>query len=172
MVVLIDEAIHGLANDLAGRLVWHDRPVGLWRHALSKNVPIGRSILVGLLMGSPLLAAAGVGEGDDGVGLARETFVDASRPTKASPPFPGAPDRRLDTWIWYPAEGGGAAPVADVPARAGGPWPLVVYSHGTDGQPDNATHFIEHLVRTATSWPRRPFRSRRASPTRGCRPLT
>ncbi len=147
MVVLIDEALHDLANDLAGRLVWHDRPVGLWRHALSKNVPIGRSILVGLLMGSPLLAAAGVGEGDDGIGLARETFVDASRPTKASRPFPGAPDRRLDTWIWYPAEGGGAAPVADAPARAGGPWPLVVYSHGTDGQPDNATHFIEHLVR-------------------------
>ena len=59
----------------------------------------------------------------------------------------GAPDRRLDTWIWYPAEADAAVPVPDAPARADRPWPLVLYSHGTYGRPDNATHFIEHLAR-------------------------
>ena len=52
-----------------------------------------------LLLLAPTATAAA------GVGTARESFVDASRPTKASPPFEGASDRRLDTWIWYPAEG-------------------------------------------------------------------
>ena len=83
----------------------------------------------------------------DGVGVARETFVDASRPTKPSPPFEGAPDRRLDTWIWYPAAVASTAPVSDAPPRADGPWPLVVFSHGTYSRPDAATHFCEYLVR-------------------------
>ncbi len=83
----------------------------------------------------------------EGIGLARETFVDASRPTKASPPFAGSPDRRLDTWIWYPADAGGALPMPDAAPLAGGPRPLIVYSHGTYGQPDNATHFLFDLVR-------------------------
>ena len=50
-----------------------------------------------LLLLAPTATAAA------GVGTARESFVDASRPTKASPPFEGAPTRRLDTWIWYPS---------------------------------------------------------------------
>ncbi|MFP6639735.1 MAG: dienelactone hydrolase family protein, partial [Myxococcota bacterium] len=84
---------------------------------------------------------------DAGIGLAREVFVDASRPTKASPPFEGAATRRLDTWIWYPAAAPTGPPVVDAPFAAGGPWPLIVYSHGTYGQPDNATHFCEYLAR-------------------------
>ena len=106
----------------------------------------GRCLRAGLLAGALAFtpAAAGMAAGD--VGLARETFVDSSRPTRASPPFAGAPDRRLDTWIWYPAAGGGGgAPAADAP-RADGPWPLVVYSHGTGGRPDDATHLSEHLA--------------------------
>lgn len=94
-----------------------------------------------------LAIAAAAPAAAQGVGVARETFVDTSRPTQPSPPFAGAPDRRLDTWIWYPAGGGGVAPAADAEPRSGGPWPLVVYSHGTYGRPDNAMHFIEHLVR-------------------------
>lgn len=82
-----------------------------------------------------------------GVGLARVTFVDATRPTKASPPFPGAPDRRLDTWIWYPAETSDRDPVERAPARTDAPWPLVIFSHGTYSQPDSSTHLCEHLVR-------------------------
>ena len=114
---------------------------------MSNRSHSGRAILCGLLMGFLVPAAAGAGQTADGIGLARETFVDASRPTKASPPFQGAPDRRLDTWIWYPAEADAPAPVPDAAARADRPWPLVLYSHGTYGRPDNATHFIEHLVR-------------------------
>ena len=101
----------------------------------------GAVLLAALALVSAAPAAA------QGVGVARETFVDATRPTKASPPFAGAPDRRLDTWIWYPAATDGAAAVDDADPLAGGPWPLIVYSHGTYGRPDNATHFIEHLVR-------------------------
>ena len=106
---------------------------------MSNEVHRGRLIPVGLLVASlaPVIAPV-AGQTADGIGHTRETFVDASRPTKASPPYPGAPDRRLDTWIWYPAEGDAAAPVPDAPARADGPWPLVVYSHGTYGRPDNA----------------------------------
>ena len=103
-------------------------------------------------LGAAVLAAAlgfaaiPAGASAQGIGLARESFVDASRPTKASPPFAGAPDRRLDTWIWYPAAGGGA-PEPDAAPRSGGPWPLVVYSHGTYSRPDAATHLCEHLAR-------------------------
>ena len=74
--------------------------------------------------------------------LAHETFVDTSRPTKASPPFEGAPERRLDTWIWYPTQED-----TEEQLRVDGPWPLIVYSHGTYGQPDDATHFCEYLAR-------------------------
>ena len=95
-------------------------------------------------LGSAVLPGVAAAQG---IGLGRETFVDATRPTKASPPFAGAPDRRLDTWIWYPAAGGGD-PEPDAAPRPGGPWPLIVYSHGTYGRPDNATHFCEQLARS------------------------
>ena len=99
------------------------------------------------MMMAVVLAAVPASVAADGIGLARETFVDASRPTKASPPFESAPDRRLDTWIWYPALVDGTAPVSDAPPRVDGPWPLVVFSHGTYSRPDAATHFCEYLVR-------------------------
>lgn len=106
------------------------------------SLRLGAAVVLGAV-GLTMLPACAAAEG---IGIARETFVDASRPTKASPPFAGAPDRRLDTWIWYPAETGGGTPVPDAEPRSDGPWPLIVYSHGTYGRPDNATHFIEHLV--------------------------
>lgn len=103
-----------------------------------------RTLLTGLIAltsGFSALAAP--------LGLARELFIDTSRATKASPPFEGASDRRLDTWIWYPAEGADDAdgpPVLDAPLGKGGPWPLLIYSHGTYGRPDNATHICEFLA--------------------------
>lgn len=112
-----------------------------------------RSLLsVFLVLAAGCSALAVHGEGRSGtesvaLGLAREVFIDASRPTKASPPFKGAPDRRLDTWIWYPAAAGTVGgPVLDAPLGEGGPWPLIIYSHGTYGRPDNATHFCEFLA--------------------------
>ena len=81
-----------------------------------------------------------------GIGLAREVFVDTSRKTKPSSPFEGAPVRRLDTWIWYPADTIGDEPVSNAPLRRGSARPLILYSHGTYGRPDNATHFCEYLA--------------------------
>ncbi len=109
--------------------------------------PTYRCATVVLLAISAAFADAPQAHAEGGIGLVRETFVDTSRPTKASPPFSGSSERRLDTWIWYPTDEEGDAPVADAPPRADGPWPLVVYSHGTYGQPDNATHLVWHLVR-------------------------
>ncbi len=76
-----------------------------------------------------------------GVGVKKLTLIDNSRSIDAFGEFPGSEERRIDVIVWYPASGD-----SDEPAE-GGPWPLVVYSHGTLGAPDNATHFVEHLVR-------------------------
>jgi predicted dienelactone hydrolase len=69
------------------------------------------------------------------IAVRRLEFVDTSRPTQAAFNFPGAANRRLDTIVWYPAD------------RSAGPFPLIIYSHGTYGAPDNAMHIVEHLVR-------------------------
>jgi predicted dienelactone hydrolase len=38
------------------------------------------------------------------------------------------------------------AAIENAPIAAGGPWPLVIYSHGTFGRPDNAMHLVNELV--------------------------
>jgi fermentation-respiration switch protein FrsA (DUF1100 family) len=69
------------------------------------------------------------------VGTRSLTFVDESRPTPAFGSFPGAPNRTVVTDFWYPAEGDPtAAPVADGQA-ADGPFPLIVFNHGQQGEP-------------------------------------
>lgn len=70
----------------------------------------------------------------------------STRPTKPSPPYAGSSDRRLDTWIWYPADTEAEEPIPDAEPLLGAPRPLIIYSHGTYGQPDNATHFLFDLV--------------------------
>jgi hypothetical protein len=66
------------------------------------------------------------------VGKRTETFVDTTRPTPPNGTFAGAPSRSLLTTIYYPATGRPDAPVtADVPAdHVGGPFPLILFSHG------------------------------------------
>ncbi len=57
--------------------------------------------------------------------------------------------RTLETWIWYPAAatGDSAAPVTDAaPATDGGPFPIVVFSHGSGGQPNFYKYVTEHLA--------------------------
>jgi len=76
------------------------------------------------------------------IGARSATFIDETRPVKASSGFAGAPVRRLDVMVWYPAKTGGA----DAAAADGGPWPLVIYSHGTNGSPDNSMHLVRALV--------------------------
>lgn len=81
------------------------------------------------------------------VGSRQMTFMDEMRQVKPGPGFAGAPTRRLDVIVWYPAEAG-AGGLADAASLAeDGPWPLIVYSHGTFGRADNATHLVADLVR-------------------------
>lgn len=63
-------------------------------------------------------------------------FTDTSRTIKASMGFAGSEQRRLDVMIWGPAS-----------ANKNSRHPLLIYSHGTFGQPDNAMHLVHDLVR-------------------------
>jgi predicted dienelactone hydrolase len=76
------------------------------------------------------------------IGLRQASFTDQSRPVKATTGFAGAPVRRIDVMIWYPAATAGE----NAPLAGGGPWPLVVYSHGTNGAPNNNMHLVNELV--------------------------
>ncbi len=80
------------------------------------------------------------GPGPYAAGVTNMTF---ERPSSAD----GSP-RRLDTMFWYPADGGGGDGARrDAPAAAtGGPFPVVVFSHGSGGQPRAYTFFAEHLA--------------------------
>jgi poly(3-hydroxybutyrate) depolymerase len=63
-----------------------------------------------------------------------QTFVDDTRPTPANGSFAGAPNRTLHTTIYYPARGkpGGAVVPDATPDRGRGPYPLVLFSHGSN----------------------------------------
>lgn len=60
------------------------------------------------------------------------TLVDTSRKIKASMGFAGSETRRIDVKVWVP--------------KGKGPFPLVIYSHGTFGHADNAMHLVRALV--------------------------
>ncbi len=75
--------------------------------------------------------AAFLAPGPYAVGVRSLTLVDSSRPTQAHAGLPALPSRTLPTQVWYPATGSpGAAPVPDALLAAGGPFPLVINSHG------------------------------------------
>jgi len=57
-----------------------------------------------------------------------QTFVDTSRSTASGPTRPELPERTLVTTIYRPT--------------GGGPFPLVVFSHGSDGHPDKFTELL------------------------------
>lgn len=97
-----------------------------------------RSVVVALLVA--LAACSGDGEGGATTGAAgpasttappagsgdvaqrTETWVDPSRPTDPGTETPGAPERTVTTRIAHPT--------------SGGPYPLIVLSHGATGHPD------------------------------------
>ncbi|MCB2079744.1 MAG: dienelactone hydrolase family protein [Novosphingobium sp.] len=93
------------------------------------------------------LVVSGVAHSAETVGRKSITLVDASRSVKASSGFAGSPQRRLDVTLWYPARGSERNVAPDAAPDTGGPWPLVIYSHGTFGRADNAMHIVEDLVR-------------------------
>ena len=83
--------------------------------------------------------SAGVSSGDterqapptiENVVVRTETFVDTTRPT--DPPL-GTPDRTIETTIYTP--------------DAGGPYPLVVFSHGFNGHPRKFTELADAWAR-------------------------
>ena len=61
-------------------------------------------------------------------------LVDASRPTAPNGTYPGAPSRKLDTVVSYPA-------------KAKGPLPLVVFATGSGGTSLNYAPLYDHWVR-------------------------
>jgi dienelactone hydrolase len=62
------------------------------------------------------------------VEVVSETFVDTERPTPAGEATPAEPERTLVTRLAFPAEGG--------------PYPLIVLSHGLTGHPDEYTETV------------------------------
>jgi dienelactone hydrolase len=84
----------------------------------------------------------------DGVGVHTERLVDGSRGTKASKGQRATDERVLDTVIWYPTRGSEDGVEEDAePATDRGPFPLIVFSHGFGGSPDNIRDVADDWVR-------------------------
>jgi fermentation-respiration switch protein FrsA (DUF1100 family) len=78
------------------------------------------------------------------VGIVTDTFVD---PHRTTPPWNGSPPlptRTLVTTILYPATGStGAQPTEKAsPAKASGPYPLVVFAHGLGATPQDYMNLL------------------------------
>jgi dienelactone hydrolase len=58
----------------------------------------------------------------------QRTFVDPSRPTREGKQSPAQPDRTLVTELYHP--------------DAQGPFPTIVFAHGSNGHPDKFTHLL------------------------------
>ena len=80
-------------------------------------------------------------------GHVSEVLVDGSRPTPGAEGRPPAPDRTIETSIYYPAAGpaGGGAEEGAPAADDGAPFPLVVLGHGLGGNE-------EYLTPLALEW--------------------
>jgi dienelactone hydrolase len=74
------------------------------------------------------------------VGTRESTYVDTSRPTAKNNSYPGAPTRTIRVRFYYPAQGG-------APARAGAPFPVVLFSHGHNGLPEGYAPLLGDLAR-------------------------
>lgn len=102
--------------------------------------------LVALVVGAVASGCAGGGirdpaaPGPYGVGETVKTFTRDSTTT-------GEP-RVLETVIWYPTDGSGQGGTERdaAPATKGGPFPVVMFSHGACGEPTQSTYFTEHLA--------------------------
>ncbi|KMS51657.1 hypothetical protein V474_03235 [Novosphingobium barchaimii LL02] len=102
--------------------------------------------------------AAIAGERDRGIGVVHLTFVDETRAVRAANGFAGSTDRRIDVTVWYPND------VADGARASRTRLPLVLYSHGSYGQADNAMYLVSDLVRAGyvVAAPDYPLSSRAA----------
>lgn len=85
--------------------------------------------------------------GPYGVGVRTVTLVDTSRVTPPNGTYPGAPDRTLDTEIWYPSDDHGGTEVRNAAIAAnGGAFPLIVRAHGYSGFRRDSTYIVRQLA--------------------------
>ncbi len=54
--------------------------------------------------------------------------------------------RPLPTTIWYPVDAARPAGAGAPPATAGGPFPVVVFSHGNGNNPRSLSYFVTHVA--------------------------
>jgi len=87
-----------------------------------------------------------VAPGSFAVGEHTFTFVDASRATPPNGSYAGAPTRTLPTVVWYPAAGHADGTTIDAAIAAGGPFPLVLHSHGFHDDNRGEHYLAEHLA--------------------------
>jgi len=107
---------------------------------------------VALIAAALVAAAAPVGAqtaGSHSVGVVSETFVDKGRPTAANGDCAKIPSRALPTTIYYPAAGTGGSTTAQenaAPDSSGGPYPLIVFSHGFGATARTYTPLLGYLA--------------------------
>jgi predicted dienelactone hydrolase len=65
------------------------------------------------------------------IGVTTRTWVDTTRPTPANGSAAAQTSRTLVTEVWYPTAATGISPVRDAPIAPGGPFPLVLFVHGS-----------------------------------------
>jgi predicted dienelactone hydrolase len=96
----------------------------------------------------PTTGAAYAARGTHAIGVRTLTLVDTSRPTSPNGTYPGAPSRTVVTEVWYPTDGPpSTTPVRDAPfASSGGPFPLIVSSHGFLDSRVGEAYVTEHLA--------------------------
>jgi fermentation-respiration switch protein FrsA (DUF1100 family) len=93
------------------------------------------------------------------VGTRTVTFIDTSRPNDSRDTSPDAPRRTIVTNLWYPARGPAVnGEVANAPA-AKGPFPLIVFSHGQSGEPQQYATVLRLWARAGyvVAAPRHPL---------------
>jgi len=85
------------------------------------------------------------------VGVRTLTLIDETRETPPCLSYPGSRERRLITEVWYPIRYRQDILIEeerDAPAdRSGGPYPLVIWSHGFMGRRNKTTYLSMELVR-------------------------
>jgi pimeloyl-ACP methyl ester carboxylesterase len=82
------------------------------------------------------------------VGVTTRTWTDTSRPTPANGSAPALPSRTLVTDIWYPTSATSPAEpsIQDAPLAPGGPYPLVLFVHGSSADRDMYTYLTIALA--------------------------
>jgi pimeloyl-ACP methyl ester carboxylesterase len=83
----------------------------------------------------PAVVDAGSGKDVDAaaatVGVTTRTWTDMTRPTPANGTAAAKTSRTLVTEVWYPTSAHGVSPIRDAPLAPGGPYPLVLFVHGS-----------------------------------------